>query len=83
MVRQKILLGMVTDIPWAQSALNFFMYAIYICYYNFQISKPYHIFKWFFACLYFVILSCILFTRDEHSVIIQYSSEHLFLNHSP
>jgi len=58
--KHKVLYRMIVGGPWLQSALDFFMNGILICYGCSQISVMFHYFKGFITCLYVVILSCML-----------------------
>ena len=57
---------MIASIPRLQSALNFLLNRVLICYNCSQISEMFHLFKGIFVSLYIVIPSCILIARHDH-----------------
>jgi len=57
---------MVTGIAWVWSSLNFFLYAVLICWCQPQMFELCHIFGGFVNGCYAVILPCILLTKLEY-----------------
>jgi hypothetical protein len=70
---------MVAGITPTQSALNFFMNQILICYCHSQISKLCHIFQGPISYLYIMILPCILVMRHQYRTE---DDERLFRKHT-
>jgi hypothetical protein len=57
---------MVAVVSKIQSALNFFVSIVLICYGRYLTFELCHIFK--AVILYIIVLSCILVTRHEHII---------------
>jgi hypothetical protein len=80
MLHREITVVVVTTTHRVQSALNFFMSAIFICLGYSQIFELFHTFKGFITNHHAVILSCIPFMRHTHILIRNYQQYVLICN---
>jgi hypothetical protein len=62
----KVLNWMVESITWFQIPLKFLVNQVPIRYSRSQISELCHIFKGTVSCLFAMVLSCIMVTRQQH-----------------